>query len=120
MKYKKIMKNLFVLLTLVLTLSIGACTTQNAEISPIVGVGNDTIMIEGSYIYTYIVDSCEYIGSCYSGFTHKGNCKFCAERQKKYFNKLDSLIMKNEKFIEELKNKNVSGSSTYSSYPYSY
>jgi hypothetical protein len=38
-------------------------------------------------IETYIVDNCEYIGNV-RGFTrdflaHKGNCKFCAERNKK-------------------------------------
>ena len=33
---------------------------------------------------TYIIDSCEYIlGPSGSGYTHKGNCKYCAERRKK-------------------------------------
>lgn len=35
---------------------------------------------------TYIIDSCEYIGYMYMGnytLTHKGNCRFCAERRKK-------------------------------------
>ena len=43
--------------------------------------------INGSIMQLYIIDSCEYIGLVY-GFssdklTHKGNCKFCAERSKK-------------------------------------
>ncbi len=35
----------------------------------------------------YIIDSCEYIGKLRGAntdiLTHKGNCKFCAERSKK-------------------------------------
>ena len=38
-------------------------------------------------IYTYVIDSCEYVGlitNFHNQFlTHKGNCKFCAERSKK-------------------------------------
>lgn len=112
------MKNLLVLLTLALMFSFGACTTQNADVTAI--IGNDTVMIEGNYMYTFIVDSCEYIGSGYSGMTHKGNCRFCAERQEAYLHRLDSLIMKNEKLVEELKNRNSSNSSSYGSYSYSY
>lgn len=37
--------------------------------------------------YTYEYDSCEYVGNSLINnnaiFTHKGNCKFCAERSKK-------------------------------------
>lgn len=37
---------------------------------------------------TIVIDSCEYINRYEGGhagyrFTHKGNCKFCAERSKK-------------------------------------
>lgn len=35
--------------------------------------------------YTYevlVIDSCEYLRSAYQ-LAHKGNCKFCAERNKK-------------------------------------
>ena len=112
------MKNILLILTLALIFSFGACTTQNAEISTV--VGNDTIMIEGSIIYTYIIDSCEYIGSGYSGMTHKGNCKFCAEREAKKFRELDSLILRSEKLINELKNRNNSSSGAYGSYYPSY
>lgn len=36
--------------------------------------------------YTYkiaVIDSCEYIYTPYHKLAHKGNCKFCAERNKK-------------------------------------
>jgi hypothetical protein len=37
----------------------------------------------GNHIfYEIIIDSCEYI-HCGNAFSHKGNCKFCAERRKK-------------------------------------
>ena len=41
-----------------------------------------------------IIDSCEYITG-YCRLTHKGNCKFCAERRKQELKEL----------IEELKDK---------------
>ena len=49
---------------------------------------NETVYYVKKVIY--IVDSCEYLirGSEY---THKGNCKFCAERRKK---ELEELIRK--------------------------
>lgn len=38
-------------------------------------------------IKIYVIDSCEYLGKLrrYQSdiLTHKGNCKFCAERSKK-------------------------------------
>ena len=43
--------------------------------------------VNGRYIKTYVVDECEYIGSVVGGnrdfLAHKGNCKFCAERNKR-------------------------------------
>ncbi len=41
----------------------------------------------GVHVYKYIIDSCEYIGSL-KGYnsdvlSHKGNCKFCTERNNK-------------------------------------
>ena len=43
--------------------------------------------INGSRLEIYVIDSCEYIGVVHGGnadkLTHKGNCKFCAERSKK-------------------------------------
>ena len=38
------------------------------------------------------IDSCEYLRvSEYYGFTHKGNCRFCAERRKK---ELEELVIR--------------------------
>jgi hypothetical protein len=38
-------------------------------------------------IKVYVIDECEYIGSVYNAqndiLTHKGNCKFCAQRNLK-------------------------------------
>lgn len=38
-------------------------------------------------IKTYVIDECEYVGSVVGGdrdfLSHKGNCKFCAERNKR-------------------------------------
>jgi len=56
---------------------------------------------QGAEYYTIIVDSCEYLRfyshSGYTGesFTHKGNCKFCAERQNK----------RDEEFLKILKGR---------------
>jgi hypothetical protein len=57
------------------------CETKNVTVE-------ETITkINGRPISVYVIDSCEYIGNVYGGhgdmITHKGNCKFCAERSKK-------------------------------------
>jgi len=48
--------------------------------------GETISAINGFNIKTYTIDDCEYIGDVRgydSDFlTHKGNCKFCAERAK--------------------------------------
>ena len=52
------------------------------------GCGNGEKSINGVKYETEIIDSCEYIVR-YNGyqkgylFSHKGNCKFCAQRSKK-------------------------------------
>jgi hypothetical protein len=53
------------------------------------GCGNGEYTIDGEIEYrTVEVDGCEYVTK-YNGyqrgymFSHKGNCKFCAERSKK-------------------------------------
>ena len=112
------MKTILLILTLKFAFSFGASTIQTADLETI--VGNYTVMLDGSYMYTFIIDSCEYIGSGYSGMTHKGNCKFCAEREAKKFRELDSLILRSEKLINELKNRNNSSSGAYGSYYPSY
>jgi len=57
------------------------CETENVTVE-------ETITkISRLPISVYVIDSCEYIGNVYGGngdvITHKGNCKFCAERSKK-------------------------------------
>lgn len=39
--------------------------------------------------HIWIIDSCEYlrVNDCF-GFAHKGNCRFCAERQCKMYQHL--------------------------------
>lgn len=65
---------------LVLSLLLFGCETRNARIE------TTTTTISGRNIDLYIIDSCEYIGKItgtQSDFlTHKGNCKYCTERNK--------------------------------------
>jgi hypothetical protein len=62
-----------------LMLSITLCGCENE--------GKTISTVNFREIKTYIIDSCEYIGDVRGGsrdfLTHKGNCKFCAERNKK-------------------------------------
>ena len=68
-------------------------------------VGCDTEMPDGTYrpvegsCKTYVIDSCEYFGLLDLGnanfLSHKGNCKFCAERRKQELKEL----------VEQLKDK---------------
>ena len=48
--------------------------------------GKTLYKINGVQLKTYNIDNCEYIGNIMWGsrdsLTHKGNCKFCAERAK--------------------------------------
>ena len=51
---------------------------------------NDVYSIDGVYLRTVVIDSCEYLIGCdchgyngYGYFSHKGNCKYCAERRKR-------------------------------------
>ena len=46
----------------------------------------------------YVIDSCEYVGICegsqYDYLAHKGNCRFCLERQKKMIKEqIDSALI---------------------------
>lgn len=50
---------------------------------------NDVYIVNGLHLRTVVIDSCEYlIGRKLSGdygfgyLSHKGNCKYCAERRK--------------------------------------
>lgn len=57
-----------------------SCKTENVQVS------STDVVIDGIPVKTYVIDSCEYIGDISSSSsktnwaTHKGNCKFCAER----------------------------------------
>ena len=58
-----------------------SCETKNVSIQ------KTFTKINGREISIYEIDSCQYIGSVNKEqgdmITHKGNCKFCAERNKK-------------------------------------
>ena len=76
----KILNTAFASVLLVAVIFCG-CETKNVTVE-------ETITkINGRPISVYVIDSCEYIGNIYGGhgdmITHKGNCKFCAERSKK-------------------------------------
>lgn len=72
------MKKLLLVLTIGILLG---CESRNVTIT------TTDFSIEGKYIKTYVIDSCEYIGSVYGSnsdiLTHKGNCKYCAKRNSK-------------------------------------
>ena len=54
-------------------------------------VGCDKKNPDGTYepctYKVYVIDSCEYVGVCEGGqcdfLAHKGNCRFCTERNRK-------------------------------------
>jgi hypothetical protein len=56
------------------------CETRYVSVEPTL------TKISGRMISVYVIDSCQYIGNVYGGhgdmIAHKGNCKFCAERNK--------------------------------------
>ena len=71
------------ILLLFLSMFVISCGTTNMVVRQ--NVNNKVVSINGSPVWTYEIDSCEYIGqieSTSSFLAHKGNCKFCAERQK--------------------------------------
>lgn len=66
---------------LLLSIIFCGCETKNTTIE------ETTTTIRGREMKIYTIDSCEYIGCIYGSssdvLTHKGNCKFCSERNKK-------------------------------------
>ena len=72
----------------------------------LVMVGCDVKQSDGTYkpysYRTYIIDSCEYVGyamsSQYDYLAHKGNCRFCKERDsikwEKRKKELEELVIK--------------------------
>jgi len=75
------MKKLLFLLSVILLTS--SCL-GDAEIKD---VQRRTVYVDKDYaLYIVVVDSCEYIlydGTFGNGITHKENCKYCIERNKK-------------------------------------
>lgn len=57
-----------------------ACAEKNPDGSIKLDVGADNP-------HTTVIDSCEYIVWGH-GLTHKGNCKYCAERRKQEIKKI--------------------------------
>ena len=64
-------------------------------------VGGDIKNPDGTYkpcrYKVYVIDSCEYVGICESSQTdylaHKGNCRFCAERNRRMIREqVDSIL----------------------------
>lgn len=64
-------------------------------------VGCDKKLSDGTYephrYKVYIIDSCEYVGICEGGqsdfLAHKGNCRFCAERNRRMIREqVDSIL----------------------------
>jgi hypothetical protein len=74
------MKTFKLLFAFVVSLIFFGCETKNVE------KHSTEYQINGSNLQIYVIDSCEYIGLVYGGqsdkLTHKGNCKFCAVRNK--------------------------------------
>ena len=72
-----------------------SCVRETAEIAP-VDTPEFFVKIDGDSIGfdLYVIDSCEYIGhlagtsnSSVDFFVHKGNCRFCKERQSLFHSK---------------------------------
>lgn len=78
------MKKLLLLLALLATMMVGC---ENEE-------GRNYATDERGYTYKVtVIDSCEYIYTPYYKLAHKGNCKFCAERNKRMIREqVDSIL----------------------------
>ena len=68
-------------LILLLALAFVMCGCNPPEIKPL-KTSNDIWNINGWNCKVIEIDSCEYIQGGYL-LSHKGNCKYCAERRKK-------------------------------------
>lgn len=83
------MKKIFIL-TAILFAMISCSEQPDTNIYHEVESTNDVYNVNGVYLRTVIIDSCEYLmgRECrgYDGYgylSHKGNCKYCAERRKR-------------------------------------
>jgi len=72
-------------LILLFAVSIFSCSQEN-KVYEKVESGETNFKLGIREFEIYIIDSCEYIGSEMYGngalLTHKGNCKFCIQRNK--------------------------------------
>lgn len=64
-----------IILLALVTLMMGACTEKDSNGHIAIDTGSN------SNPETLIIDSCEYVKWGHS-LSHKGNCRFCAERRK--------------------------------------
>lgn len=71
---------------------------------------SDVYIVNGFRLRTVVIDSCEYlIGSRYepsAGYgylSHKGNCKYCAERRKRELQNVNKSHKSNGKMKNQLK-----------------
>lgn len=72
------MKKLLIALSVILTTTLAGCVTNPDNILPVEGDQST------SKCHVVVIDSCEYIQWGY-GLSHKGNCKYCAERRRKEY-----------------------------------
>lgn len=82
MKQKLSINRLTLAFASLLLVAVIFCGCQQSE-----GKDKTQERISEDDFYTYIYDSCEYVGTKMywnsSVLVHKGNCKFCEERSKK-------------------------------------
>ncbi len=68
----------------VIAILVTSCKEEESTNVPVTTV--PVTSIDGVEYKIYEVDGCEYIGNnvgcTYGFFTHKGNCKYCAKRNK--------------------------------------
>lgn len=81
-KYEIIEKTILLLCALYFVLVV-VCGCESTNVT----IEKSTTTINGRQIQIYTIDSCEYVGTIFGSgsdvLSHKGNCKFCAERSKK-------------------------------------
>lgn len=81
------MKYIIILITTLLLISCDTTEITKRKTYPVIdGINNGRDIDNITHIRLYVIDSCEYIGDVngsYTDFlTHKGNCKFCINRNK--------------------------------------
>ena len=84
------MKKIFILTAILFAMISCSSEQPYTNIYHEVERTNDVYSIDGVYLRTVVIDSCEYLigRKCrgyygYGFLSHKGNCKYCAERRKR-------------------------------------